>query len=168
VHKHQITDGEKRLAYQVATIRQQESRRLGLKISNHWRSNPERFQDEIIGALGEIVWAHHNGRLYHSPLNEFHDIPDDGNVEVRATAHPSGGLIIRESDHTDRKYVFIQIDEPYAIIWGWAYGWEVRQPQHEWNPGGHQAAWRVGRTQLRKITTLKGSPDYDYRPKPKN
>lgn len=158
-----IQNFERDLAHGTAVKRQLASRAANLKIGNYWRSDTERFHDDFIGALAEIVWAHWNGRTYHNPINEFHHIPDDGTHEIRASAHPAGGLIIRDNDPTHRKYVFIQIDTDHAVIWGWAYGWEVRKPEFEWNPGEYRQAWRIPRNRLRNIRTIEKSPDHDHR-----
>lgn len=118
------------------------------------RDMETRIKEETVGAGAELAWARLNNREWHDPLNEFHSIPDDGIHEIRATDHPRGGLIIRDNDPDERKYVFATANGRLFIFRGWAYGYEAKTERHKWNPHGVRLAWRLDRSELRPMNSL--------------
>lgn len=114
-----------------------------------------RIREESVGASAELAWSHLNGRQWHSPLNEFHAIPDDGVNEVRATDHPRGGLIVRDNDPNERRYIFATLNGRLVTFHGWEFGGDVKREANLWNPHGRRLAWRVGRESLRPMNTLQ-------------
>jgi hypothetical protein len=145
-------------AIKGAKFRISESAKLGLNHSTTYKRNMEkRIEEETVGIGAEIAWARVKGVEWHNPINEFHSVPDDGVLEIRATSHPRGGLIVRDNDPLDRKYVFASCDKPGGtyVFHGWAYGRDVVQDRNYWNPNGWRPAWRVGRDALTAITNLE-------------
>jgi hypothetical protein len=141
-----------------ARFRISESSKLGLNHSTTYkRSMEKRIEEETVGIGAEIAWAKLKGVDWHNPINEFHLVPDDGILEIRATSPPRGGLIVRDNDPLDRKYVFASCDKPGGtyVFHGWAYGKDVAVEKNYWNPNGWRPAWRVGRDALREITELE-------------
>jgi hypothetical protein len=123
--------------------------------TTYQRDMETRIREETVGAGAELAWAHLNGREWHNPLNEFHHIPDDGLHEIRATDHPKGGLIIRDNDPDNRKYIFATANGRLYIFRGWVFGYEAKIPDRQWNPHGLRPAWRVDRSDLHPMKMLE-------------
>ena len=154
--RYQLSDDDVAIVAKAVVERIFESAEQGLNhATTYERDIVTRIREESVGASAELAWAHLNGRQWHSPINEFHVIPDDGVNEVRATDHPRGGLIIRDNDPDDRRYIFATLSGRTITFHGWEYGGVAKTDANLWNPHGRRQAWRLGRDKLRPMNTLQ-------------
>ena len=152
---YKLTDDDISLVAKAVTQRIVISAELGLNhATTYQRDIVTRVREESVGAAAELAWAKINGREWHAPINEFHQIPDDGINEVRATEHPRGGLIIRDNDPDDRRYIFATLNGRSVVFHGWEYGLNVKVDSNLWNPHGRRLAWRLDRLKLRPLHEL--------------
>jgi len=145
---------EMQFAKDYATYVYNESRKSKLNSFTVKKANKsEALGWGIVGYGAEIAWSKICGVEFKHNMNEFHEIPDDGIHEIRSSAHPSGGLIVRENDSIDRKYIFAKFNSNNEYyFYGWMYGKEVRQPKYYFNPNNWKPAWRVDKEHLHPIT----------------
>jgi hypothetical protein len=156
--KYAMNDDDWGEVERAVRLRIEESSQQGLNhASTYERSMDERLEQERVGAGAELAWARLNERLWHNPINEFHQVPDDGMNEIRATSHPRGGLIIRDNDPSDRVYIFAQLIGNVFFFIGWAYGHEAKRDENLFNPNGWRQSWRLGKHQLHPMKTLPAS-----------
>lgn len=153
-----LTDDDIQNVKQSVQLRIDESAKQGLNHATTYnRSMETRIREESVGVAAEIAWAKLRNKQWHNPINEFHDIPDDGVHEIRATDHPNGGLIVRGNDPLQRKYILAKVSGRQVLFAGWAYGREVRIKKYEWNPHGFRQAWRMPRRDLHPMSTLEST-----------
>jgi len=156
--RYAMTEDDWAEVEQAVRLRIAESGKQGLNhATTYKRSMDERLDQERVGAGAELAWARINEKLWHNPINEFHQVPDDGKNEIRATSHPRGGLIIRDNDPLERRYIFAQLMGNVFFFIGWAYGHEVKKDEKLFNPNGWRESWRLGKHQLRSMKTLPAS-----------
>jgi hypothetical protein len=154
--KYELSNGDISIVAKAVTQRIVVSAELGLNhATTYQRDIVTRIREESIGAAAELAWARLNSKEWHAPINEFHQIPDDGINEVRATEHPRGGLIIRSNDPDDRRYIFATIKDRVVMFHGWEYGSSVKVDSNLWNPHGRRLAWRLDRSKLRPMDEIK-------------
>lgn len=156
--KYVLADTDIETIARAIALRILESSRQGLNhATTYQRDMPTRVKEEFVGASAELAWAHLHGKVWHNPINEFHDIPDTGRYEIRATHHQRGGLIIRDNDPSERIYVLATVDKRAITFRGWAYGRDAKKPEHLFNPHGYRQAWKLTQNQLRPLNELHAS-----------
>jgi hypothetical protein len=121
--------------------------------STYQRDLVKRLDEEVVGACGEMAVGKATGRWFVPSVNTFHRTPDClKDVEVRATALPTGSLIVRENDADDRRFVLAIVQAPRVTLVGWMTGSEAKQPEFSRDPHGHRQAWFVPQDRLHPIT----------------
>lgn len=117
------------------------------------RTDAERLAHEVLGCLAEAAVAAHLGIPYDGSVNRFHDRPDVGPFEVRATTLDTGCLILRDNDPPDRPYV-LAVGDPYSDtveLRGWLYGHQARQDRWLRDPHGRRPCWMVPQSALLSV-----------------
>ena len=143
------------LARKVGAMRLRSSGNTGRNPhrSQAGRSDAERLRHEHLGCLAEAAVAQRLGIPYDGSVNRFHDRPDVGAFEVRATDRRHGCLILRDNDHPDRPYVLAVGDgvRPVIELRGWLWGWEGRRSEWLRDPHNRRPCWMVPQSALRPI-----------------
>lgn len=125
------------------------SRSSGLNAATTYQSNwHEQLGRETLGAAAEMVVAKSLDTFYSSGVGTYHDTPDVGEWEVRATHMEDGCLILRDNDPDDRKYVLVVGKSPNTRIAGWCTGAEGKQVWNIRDPHGERQAWFVKQRDL--------------------
>jgi hypothetical protein len=130
-----------------------ESGKQGLNpATTYRRTYPERLTEESVGLCGELAVARHCGVEDWVPgLNTFHNTPDVGEFEVRATARRDGRLIIRPGEPMDRHYWLVTFDKDLdVIIRGHIKGIDAQRDEWLDNPNDWRPAWFVPQSALTK------------------
>ncbi len=155
------------LCRKTGDLRQSEAEALGCKDRHLESFRPFKSQPHHNGAYGEAGTRIYLGVPLILPVNSFDDpdIPPD--IEVRATAYINkeghAELCVRPDDQRkdklQRKFVLAYIsavrpDLVRLYLMGWAYGYEVAQPQYWKNPNGKGFAWFMPDIHLHRITNL--------------
>ena len=136
-------------AAHVGLTRFAASRATGLNAATTYQSNwQEHLGREVLAASAEMLVAKSLGVFYDSSVGTFHDQPDVGEWEVRATHLEDGCLILRDNDADDRKYVLVVGRSPGTRIAGWCTGAEGKQVWNERDPHGDRRAWFVKQRDL--------------------
>lgn len=132
-----------------------ESTIRGLNPATTYKRTVQQILDQHYTGFGaELAWARLNDVTWRKPINEFHHIPDDGTHEIRSSKRSNAGLIIRDNDPLDRKYIFaIQYGITYTF-YGWAYGHEAIRDEYYYNPHNWRPAHCLPKENLRPIATL--------------
>lgn len=118
----------------VVVLRMKESAKAGLDHTTTYdRDLMLRLNEEMVGAVGEFVVGRRLGVPW-GHVNTFHASPDAGPVEVRATAHSAGSLILRPRELSQAGFedrVFVLVAGPFTRlrIAGWLFGRDARQPE---------------------------------------
>lgn len=114
------------VASQVGILRQCEDIKAAKK-SFIGEKQDTAWQRHIEGALSECAMAKYLN-VYWNKAAWFH--PDVGDVEVRATQHENGSLIIRDRDKDDTKYYLLTgINGKYTVR-GYMYARDAKKPQY--------------------------------------
>lgn len=137
-----------RMAVSIAT-----QLNIGAKSDN--RDWVQWFNDEVIGACGEIAVAK-LGKFYFVPrLNEFHSVPDVfRDVEVRSTDRDDGCLVIRDNDVLERRFILAILNDSDVVLAGWIYGTEGAKSEYLGNPNNNTSAWFIPINKLRPMETF--------------
>lgn len=155
-----LTPWEYKACMDVAATRMATSNEAGWNHgSTYQRTYLQRTQEEIVGACGEMAVAKVLDCYWSPSVNTFHaqtDLPRS--MEVRATARPTGRLIIRNNDPDDRIYILVVGEPPNLTVVGWILGAEAKKDQWQENPHGHRQAWFVPQDQLCPIHHKSGIP----------
>lgn len=148
-----LTPDEVYLAALTGIRRRVDSQRINL---NDWAGrndiSPNRWDDEIEGASGEVAVAKAFGMYWDGSVNNFHNRPDLGPHEVRTTTLSDGSLIYRRHEPPDLKYILVVGRSPVYTIIGWLTGHEA-MANDQWlrNPGGRRPAWFVPQHALHPV-----------------
>ena len=153
-------------------IRLSESHKLKLNpATTYERSFSERITQEMIGMLGELAVIDFFGVKQNPQVNTFHNVADVlSDIEVRATNHKNGHLILRDNDSPERKYVFCVVSYDAVKLIGWSIGKNVminkyfRSEQKikslYKNPRILRPAWFIPQNILQDMKELK---NYEYK-----
>lgn len=115
------------------------------------RTYYERLEDETVGAVGEYALCKYLGIEWDAPVDTFHNVPDVGDVEVRATRHDTGCLVVRDNDADDRIFVLVTGTAPTVEIRGWIRGVDAKREVFIRDPHGHRRAWFVPQHALGRL-----------------
>ena len=122
-------------AQKVAELRYLEARRLNLgNKSHHSNNDSEWIKKDTLGTIAEIVVGRMMDNAYFPSINTFHKKADIGeDIEIRSTDRENGGLIVRENDDENRRFVLVIVnsDKGY-IVRGWSYGYEAKEKGWFW------------------------------------
>ena len=144
----QLSLAEIQVASMVGIQRQIED----LKWKNHDKFGAKRdlaWQRHIEGALTECAMAKYLNVYWNKAR---WDEPDVGDIDVRASSKPDGGLIIRRNDNPNKKYyLLIGVNGEYEIK-GWLYGKDAMKDQF-WTSKdtGRPPAWFVPQEYLTSV-----------------
>lgn len=121
--------------------------------STYERSFYLRLEEETVGAVGEYAFCKYLGVAWDESVDTYHNVPDVGSVEVRATRLDVGSLIVRDNDADDRVFVLVTGTPPQVEIRGWIRGGDAKRPEFSRNPNAYRQAWFVPQ---RALGRLKG------------
>ncbi len=136
-------------AKNVGRLRRSESR--GVSRNRHGLSGTEdRLLDLDIHAAGaEIAAARAMNLYFHGSVNAGKLEPDIGrNVQVRATSHLTGRLILRDSDPDHFWYVLVVGEKFLYHVVGWIRGRDGKQPRYLAAPADRPAAYFIPQNHL--------------------
>lgn len=147
------------LAERVGMMRMRSSGNTGRNPhrSQAGRDDDRRRHHERLGCMAEAAVAAHLGIPYEGTVNTFHNRPDVGPFEVRATDRVDGRLIVRDNDPPERPYVLAVCDgvTPVVELRGWLYGWEARHRRWLRDPHGRRPCWMVPQHHLHPVPPLR-------------
>jgi hypothetical protein len=123
----ELTWYEQIAAAQVGLLRQIESLRLGKKSHTQGEAN---WSINIEGALGEKAFAKGTNRYYSGSVNTFKEGGDVGSIQVRTRSKTGYELYCNERDRDADQFVLLIGSMGKYEILGWAYGHEIKQPEH--------------------------------------
>lgn len=119
----------------VASARWQDSRARGWTHKGEVLGSVRQDDAERMGAIAEVAVC----RAYGLPLRSVRsataadrrdpDVGGPGGVDVRATHHEHGRLLIKRSDAAHRPHVLVVVHPGYCRIVGWCYGLEARRQE---------------------------------------
>jgi hypothetical protein len=142
-------------AAKVAELRWLEARAIGMNSATTYHSDYcEIMGRDITGILGEMVVGRRFDKAYLPAINTFHGKADVGeDIEVRATEHLNGSLIVRDNDDPARRYVLVVVDPMRGFaVRGWIYGYEATKDEWHMKSEG-RPHWRY-KGPLRSFSTL--------------
>ena len=167
-----LSDSEMAFAEGIGRLRYETNRKGGQLDGRRMNSDP--IFPDLIGAKAELAVAKGlglpwDGKLFSHQEWQYwrrhgHDV---GPVEVRATAHYNGRLIIKKSDDDYSPFVLVRTNmEPNFYVVGWQWGIVGKKPEY-WENVGHGFSFFVPRNKLRPIKSLiEGlglcNGDYDH------
>jgi hypothetical protein len=149
------------LAINTARLRMAVSIASRLNAGNKVRNRTwlRRLYEEVVGCCGEIAVAKLGGFYFVPGLNEFHTVPDVfKDVEVRSTDREDGGLIIRDNDVPERRFVLAIVNGNEVYLAGWIYGYDGMKSEFLKNPNNHTPAWFVPRKNLNPMAIFNVTP----------
>lgn len=112
---------------------------------------PGGLQTEWVGVCAEMAYHKWRNQYYFSNSGTFKG-PDAGtNVQIRATEHNNGSLIIRNNDNPDHWYVLIICEVFTFRIAGYIKGRDAQQGRFWKSPNNRPGAWFVPQSELIKI-----------------
>ncbi len=123
----ELTWYEQIAAAHVGLLRQIESMRLGKKSHTSGEAN---WSLNIEGALGEKAFAKGTNRYYSGSVNTFRTGGDVGEIQVRTRSKNGYELYCNERDRDADQYVLLIGSMGKYEIMGWAYGHEIKKPEH--------------------------------------
>lgn len=156
----ELSQAEKKLAVDIAKARNAEQRRASQKDGNVISSLKADFQ----GAYGELAvskafelpW---DGKFFgHAKWQDWRETGHDvSKLEVRATIHKTGRLILHPSDDDNAPFVLVVLNQELkrCEIIGWIWGKDGKN-QDWWEDVGYgRPCYYVPRNKLRPISELK-------------
>jgi len=147
-----ITDKECFDAAQVGLVRRIVSCNKGF--ADRKKQCNTNWEQDIEGAIGEMVLAKHLNIKWNKGVNTFHD-PDVGSFQVRTTQYLNGKLIVRAWDSDDDVYVLVVGTYPKYYICGGIRGKDAKQDKWKLNPNGTGYAWFIPQPSLSSIESMK-------------
>lgn len=111
----------------------------------------------INGVLGEMAVAKALGMPYEGTLNTYKTGGDVGDLQVRSTPHPDGGLIVRPTDRDTDTFVLVTGGPDEFEVSGWLVGWDAMKPQW-WDTmkkKDRPPCWLAPRRALHPLSELK-------------
>lgn len=150
-----LTWHEAAMAVEVAKLRRLASLKNGRTPSANGRKDG--WTEDMEGACAELAVAKHFRIYWGGSVDTFKSEPDVGHLEVRATSHPSGRLIIRHDDADDAKFVLaVGVCPTYRLV-GWLFGREGKQDRWLTDPtgSGRARAFFVPQDDLRPLGLLR-------------
>jgi hypothetical protein len=147
-----LTEWEQKLADLIGKARRDESEKSKVNRRGLKADYTTLLDLDIEGAAGEIAAARALNRYWHASVNVGKEAPDVGtNIQVRATKHLNGSLIITNSDPDDQIYVLVTGTRPNYKIVGWIRGCDGKKEQYVRAPNNRPPAYFVPQTALKKV-----------------
>lgn len=119
------------------------------------------FEDrDLPGAKGELAWAKWRGIYWGGDQNDFGKWGDGSGVEVRATRHANGCLIVFPNDPAERRCVLVVVNGNQCRIVGWVRaGWAKCSDflKTEWHEGlrpGSKPQYWVPQSRLSSLSEI--------------
>lgn len=120
--------------------------------STYQRTHLERMEQEITGACGEMAVCKALGKFWTPSVNTFHTVADiTPEIEVRATRHMNGCLIVRDNDPSDRYYFLVVGEPPTVEVVGYMLGEKAKHPTFMRDPHNQRPAYFVPQKMLTRI-----------------
>lgn len=107
---------------------------------------PERTMTDFLGCMAELAACKARG-LYWTGAAGL-GAADAGPVDVRATEHAGGHLILHDADPDDRPFLLVVCRPPRFMLAGWLWGREGKSPRW-WRTDVRQPAYFVPQSALR-------------------
>lgn len=134
-----------------------------LKAGRHRRtgqSRNEEWKDHLVGACGELAAAkalhlYPSGMMAQNPEYTGDLFP---NIEVRATIHQHGHLVLKPADSPERPFVLVCGIAPYVTIAGWIIGADGMHIKYWRGEDVVNPAYFVPQSDLHPITELMWTP----------
>lgn len=118
----------------------------------------------VQGAIGETGFAVWSGLPWPTSVGTYKTVPDfpQLNAEIRGLSGLNYGLIVRDDDPPDRRYVLAIVQPPVVIVAGWRFGHEARRLGVREDLGGRRApTWVIPQQRLRRNGELLALLDSD-------
>ena len=115
ISKEEIEEG-----IRLGTLQENESKKNGLKDRSFSGDNSDSLQRSIAAKQAEFAvrrWGGGTARVV--GINEFHDYPDVGSVNVRYTFNPGYGLILTNRDQGKVPMILLTGKSPKFYLMGW-------------------------------------------------
>lgn len=149
---------EQELAERIGRLRREQSK--GTKKNRRGLVEDEEalIKLDIEGAAGELAVAKAVNRYWHGSVNAPKSAPDVGtNIQVRATKHRNGSLIITKTDNDDQIYFLVIGEMPNYDVVGYIKGSDGKQEQFVRAPANRPPAFFVPQSALTRLDGRKGS-----------
>ena len=115
-----ISEEEVQLGIDMGTLQESESARLGLKDRSFSGDEGDSLARSIAAKQAELsVRRYGGGTARIVQINEFHDAPDVGEVNVRYTFNPGYGMILTNRDQGMVPMVLVTGKCPNFQLMGW-------------------------------------------------
>jgi hypothetical protein len=114
---------------------------------------------DMTGAIAELAVAKALGCYWGGLSTDFGRAGDVAGLEIRATTHRTGHLVVYMADPPDRQLVLVIVGPRSALIAGWLPAFSGREarflpPQGRLRPGSPQQWW-IPQQHLRPFDTLQ-------------
>ena len=147
-----LSASEIRFAAQVGAARRTES--LLAKYERPVISSRGDWQMDILGAIGEMAVAKALNVYWTPSVNTF-KLPDIGTLNVRATEHNNGRLLLRPGDPPGI-YVLVVVRKAECNVAGWIESDLARNAMYQSRPDlDGPLCWAVPMADLHPIETLR-------------
>ena len=148
----ELEDHELRLAVSVGCERQIQN--IYRARTNQYGNDDSRcWQDHIEGAIGEYVVAKCLGRFWNGALGKMR-AKDVGELQVRATRHVNGKLLVHDEDDRNDAFVLVRGAGKVFDIAGWLYGADA-QCKDFWDTTIRYPCYAV---ESKYLTPIEGLP----------
>lgn len=115
-----ITPQEIEEGLRIGALQEEESKKIGLKDRSFSGDEGDSLQRSIAAKQAEYAvrkWGGGTARIVQ--VNEFHDFPDVGGVNVRYTFNPGYGMIITNRDQGKVPMILVTGKCPNFRLMGW-------------------------------------------------
>lgn len=154
-----LTEEEKEYAISIALKRNEVHRKANRKDG---KVLSDSLEIDKLGALAEYAVAKALGKMWTGCFFEIDDwykwreIGDDvAGLEIRATKHKNGRLIVHPKDKQYAKFVLVvAYNELQYELKGWAYGLECQRQEYWKDVGYGRPCYYAPQEILRDITTI--------------
>lgn len=111
-----------------------------------------RWGNDIEGAAAEYVYARHTGQKWNALPDPADRLRGDvGHVQVRATEHMHGGLVLHDSDADDAPFVLVVGSMPTFHIVGGIVAAAGKDRKRYWRSDWKRPAYCVPARDLRAV-----------------
>lgn len=147
----ELSKSEMHVALQVAKFRNQISIKKNRQPFNgvSAKSEEDELQPHLIGVPSEMAVAKALNRYWAPEFVDLLEYDIQPDVQVRATKHQFGKLIIHKKDCDAHKFFLVVANENKFRIAGWLYGRDAKQEKFWSDPTGkNRWAFFVPQTEL--------------------
>ena len=145
-----LTQEEMEIAAMIGCRRMAESL-ANRRLSYEWHLPDDTWGTDIEGAAAEMAFCKAMNRFWSGSVNTFKDADVGENVQIRATTHSNGCLIVRDNDPDDEYFVLVVGKAPDYSVKGWILGGDAKQDEYKKAPNGDPPAYFVPQRALTEI-----------------